>query len=153
MLLLELDKVVNVLLYGYGLQFDYEWATPYWTLLRFTLALLGGIGGLSVFSAIYIILTSRMSHGAKPYSLKTKPLSSELKPTPTYSAPPPEEKHEAKEESVVDIVALPIVCNKCGKVFTQPLCMFDFRSGKPRLVNVCPYCNTILSVSGNSKTK
>jgi hypothetical protein len=38
-------------------------------------------------------------------------------------------------------------------VFTQPLCMFDFKSGKPRLVNVCPYCNTILAVSGNSKMK
>jgi hypothetical protein len=50
----------------------------------------------------------------------------------------------------VEIAALPMVCNKCGKVFTQPLCMFDFKSGKPRLVNVCPYCNALLAVSGNS---
>jgi len=27
-----------------------------------------------------------------------------------------------------------------------------FRSGKPRLVNVCPYCNALPAVSGNSKT-
>jgi hypothetical protein len=51
----------------------------------------------------------------------------------------------------VEIAALPMVCNKCGKVFTQPLCMFDFKSGKPRLVNVCPYCNALLAVSGNSE--
>jgi uncharacterized Zn-finger protein len=37
-----------------------------------------------------------------------------------------------------------ISCPKCKKVFSKPLVMLDFSSGKTRLVNVCPYCNHVL---------
>jgi len=37
-----------------------------------------------------------------------------------------------------------IRCIKCGKVFNKPLTMLDFSNGKPKLANVCPYCNHIL---------
>lgn len=37
-----------------------------------------------------------------------------------------------------------ISCPKCKKVFSRPLVMLDFGGGKPKLVNVCPYCNQAL---------
>ena len=148
LLLLQLDGVVNVSLYNYDLRFDPEWATPYWTFMRLALGLLACIAGLSLFSTLYIILCGRF---AVP---RVKSTAQPAKPE--AKAPQREveiEKKPPEGQNGVEVVAIPMVCSKCGKVFTQPLCMFDFKSGKPRLVNVCPYCNTILAVSGNSKMK
>ena len=39
MLLLQIDKLVNGTLYGYGLVFSYNWAQPYWLMFRVTLVL------------------------------------------------------------------------------------------------------------------
>lgn len=36
-------------------------------------------------------------------------------------------------------------CPKCCKTFSKPLCMLDFGNGKTILVNLCPYCNYVLS--------
>jgi hypothetical protein len=33
-LLLEIDKLINGTLYEYGLNFSYDWATPYWMFFR-----------------------------------------------------------------------------------------------------------------------
>lgn len=44
-LLMILDNLVNGELYQFGLQFSYDWAYQYWTLLRMTLALAGLIAG------------------------------------------------------------------------------------------------------------
>ncbi|HKZ94892.1 MAG TPA: hypothetical protein VJ249_10005 [Candidatus Bathyarchaeia archaeon] len=32
-------------------------------------------------------------------------------------------------------------CPHCGKSFTQPLRMLDFQGDRPRVVNICPFCN------------
>ena len=47
-LLLEIDKIVNGTLYGYGLVFSYDWAQPYWLLFR----------GILVLIVVAIILIS-----------------------------------------------------------------------------------------------
>jgi len=39
-LLLEIDKLVNGTLYGYGLVFSYDWAQSYWLLFRLSLVLI-----------------------------------------------------------------------------------------------------------------
>jgi hypothetical protein len=39
-LLLQVDKLVNSTLYGYGLTFSTGWAEPYWTMLRSSLILI-----------------------------------------------------------------------------------------------------------------
>jgi hypothetical protein len=39
-MLLEIDQLVNSTLYGYGLVFSYDWAQPYWLMLRVTLVLI-----------------------------------------------------------------------------------------------------------------
>ena len=160
-LIFKIDEVVNVLLYEYGLRFDYEWATPYWTFLRLALGLLGCIAAANVFSTVAYIIQSRKA------PVHPEPTITRQEPTiqrePTITPPTPtlkpqrqeikKEKAHKEAEDGVEVMALPMVCSKCGKVFTQPLCMFDFKSGKPRLVNVCPYCNAILAVSGNSRSK
>jgi uncharacterized Zn-finger protein len=155
-LLYQVDTLIHSTLYGYGLQFSPEWAVPYWTFERLALGLMGGIAGVSILSAIYLVLSIR----APPLTRAT-PVRQRLEITQPQEEPQkraqqqPAQKKRAPEREVdedgVEIAALPLVCNKCGKVFTQPLCMFDFKSGKPRLVNVCPYCNAVLAVSGNSK--
>jgi len=144
MLIFEVDGIVNVSLYNYGLQFNYEWATPYWTFLRLAVGLAGCIACINGFTIAYVILTCRALPTLKAVTPRLQPT---LKALPKLE----KEKRPAEEEADVQIATIPMVCNKCGKVFTQPLCMFDFKSGKPRLVNVCPYCNAILAVAGNSK--
>jgi hypothetical protein len=39
-LLLQIDKLVNGTLYGYGLTFSTGWAEPYWSMLRSSLVLI-----------------------------------------------------------------------------------------------------------------
>ncbi len=39
-LLFKLDAIVNQTLYSFGLQFSYDWATPYWIAIRTTLGML-----------------------------------------------------------------------------------------------------------------
>jgi uncharacterized membrane protein len=39
-LLLQVDKLVNGTLYGYGLTFSAQWAEPYWAMLRSSLILI-----------------------------------------------------------------------------------------------------------------
>lgn len=153
--LVQVGLVVHGSLYDYGLWFSYEWAIPYWMFERAVYGLLVATAGVNVFSMGYVVLAKKVK--------ERKPPSVQLKPSATreFRAVEKEKPREErttqllKPTQVVDdgvkIAALPMVCNKCGKVFTQPLCMFDFKSGKPRLVNVCPYCNAVLAVSGNSK--
>jgi len=148
LLIYEVDGIVNVSLYDYGLVFSDEWAIPYWMFLRLALGLVGGIACLNVFAIVYEIMGRKIV----PTPKVVKP---RLSSAPTLKSEPKvvKEKKPVREDDGVQITALPSVCNKCGKVFSQPLCMFDFKSGKPRLVNVCPYCNALLAVSGNSRSE
>lgn len=153
--LYQVDMVVHGTLYNYGLLFSYEWAIPYWMFERAVIGLLVASAGVNAFSMAYIVLAKKTKE-QRPRSVQPK-LSVPKTVRIAGKEKPREEKRtemlkptEVTDDGV-EIAALPMVCNKCGKVFTQPLCMFDFKSGKPRLVNVCPYCNTVLAVSGNAK--
>jgi len=64
-LLFQLDWLVNNLLYDYGLQFNPNWATIYWTAIRASLSLIA-------FSIIAVSLTSYASYKkAKEETRKT----------------------------------------------------------------------------------
>ncbi len=149
LVLFELDRVVHISMYDYGLRFDLEWATPYWAFMRLALGLLSCFVCLNVLSTVYVILCDRLAvPHVKSTAQKTEP---ELK-----VAQKEVDKKKRKllhEEDGVEIAAIPMSCSGCGKVFTQALSVFDFKSGKPRLMHVCPYCNATLAVSGDSKTK
>ena len=40
--------------------------------------------------------------------------------------------------------SMPVTCFKCKKKFNKTLVMLDFNQKPHKLVNVCPYCNTVL---------
>lgn len=153
--LYQVGLVVHGSLYNFGLWFSNEWATPYWVYERVVFGLLGATVGVNAFSMAYIVFAKKVEE-RKSSSVHLRP--SVAKELGVVRKLRPSEERKAQllkptevADDGVEIAALPMVCNKCGKVFTQPLCMFDFKSGKPRLVNVCPYCNAVLAVSGNSK--
>jgi len=159
-LLLRVDGLVHGTLYSYGLRFDDEWAIPYWTFLRLVLGFLCGIVGVNAFSIAYVALSRKGLQRQLSTAVSSRPAAQTLRVEIEREKERPEKEHPEKERleremksNGVEITALPMVCNKCGKVFTQPLSMFDFRSGKPRLVNVCPYCNALLSVSGDPQSQ
>lgn len=126
LLLGNIDWIVHNELYSYGLHFSLDWAVGYWATLR----------AIYVFLAVPIVLSIfyfglevwRFAKGGE-IVVKGKP----IKPT-SRSAKDVEQNH------------MLISCPKCGRVFSKPLVMLDFSSGKTRLVNVCPYCNHVLNL-------
>ena len=157
--LLQVDMVVHRTLYDYGLVFDYEWPMTYWMFERLAISLFIGVAGINAFSLVYTFFAEKdLMKAPKQLQLRPKPETMKREPKsvePDKAFPKQEQRQPlmktTADDDGVEVVALPMVCNKCSKVFTQPLCMFDFKSGKPRLVNVCPYCNAVLAVSGNAK--
>jgi len=113
-LLIKIDGIVHGTLYNYGLKFDYEWAQPYWVLLRFafvSLALPMVLGGIFLLSSF----------------LGTD-----------------DSETQFSDRSLTNARAMLVSCSSCKKVFGKPLVLLDFSGGKGRLVNVCPYCNAVL---------
>jgi hypothetical protein len=154
-LVCALDTIVHGLLYEYGLVFDYGWASPYWNTLRTLLVMLAALFILSfipiagaVKAALFSLLGRRTPQAA---STRGDQLQSTVPPAPkAKEATSPQASTTPQEMAdAVEVSAVPMICNKCGKVFNQPLSMFDFRTGNPRLVHVCPYCNAVLAVAGS----
>jgi hypothetical protein len=145
--LMQTDRIVHGTLYYYGLQFDLGWADPYWLFFRLAMALLIGVAAVGSFSMLYVMMTHRRLHDPPTIAVPPARTMESLHAKALREKEPKPRAKPASDDGV-EIVAIPMVCNKCDKVFSQPLCMFDFRSGKPRLVNVCPYCNAVLTVSG-----
>lgn len=122
LLLGRIDSIVHGDLYNFGLQFSVAWADPYWTALHLIYVLLVVP---AVFSAVVLIAGfGKTGDGTnKVRQTRDKPSG---------------QAQISKENSML------IRCLKCGKVFSKPLTMLDFSNGKPRLANVCPYCNHVL---------
>jgi len=49
----QIDTIVHETLYSYGLQFSYDWATPYWTIARIAMAMGWLTVGVGVVLQIY----------------------------------------------------------------------------------------------------
>ena len=47
----------------------------------------------------------------------------------------------------------PMRCPHCGKAFTQPLRMLDFQGDRPRIVNICPFCNEIIQTAPKQESE
>lgn len=154
-----LDQIVQGTLYSYGLQFSYNWANPYWTLLRVTWALLAVCATAVTVNTILII---RSGSTQKRLDVKTEPSQKTMKntpstthirerisATPTASLPQPSLRQTPRTPTPI-IVPTPresleipglFRCTHCGRTFTQPLRMLDFQRDPPKIVNVCPFCN------------
>jgi len=129
-----LDNIVHGTLYNYGLQFSYDWATPYWSILQAIQAFLTLTAASTLVSTVYVY--KRYIH-AKPERKETKEIEvASEKPTAAPSV--------AAEPQMPTPSGL-TRCTNCGRVFTQPLRMLDFHSDRPRIVNICPFCNEVIS--------
>ena len=126
-LLGKIDWIVHHELYNYGLQFSFEWASYYWSLLRIIYVFLAVPIVLSVAyfgSEIWRFVRGREVVVSRKPLQPSKPIGRGVKAV--------EQNH------------MLISCPKCKKVFSKPLVILDFSGGKTRLVNVCPYCNHVL---------
>jgi len=127
-----IDAIVNGTLYSYGLQFNIAWAQPYWTYARIFYAsqfVSIALSGVALFFSFF-------------YENKSpKPEKKIDKPTPKYEQNVGKSVPQKGETTGNGIL---ISCPNCKKAFSKPLAMLDFSDGKAKLVNVCPYCNTVL---------
>jgi len=139
LLLGKVDWVVHHELYNYGLQFSMEWASVYWANLRMIYVFLG----IPIcFSGLYFVLDVW-----RFISMRRGGVAVEQKP----SVPVRPAQRVRQEAKAVEQNHMLISCPKCKKVFSKPLVMLDFSTGKSRLVNVCPYCNFVLSWGESSE--
>jgi uncharacterized Zn-finger protein len=146
-LLSRIDTVVNVELYKHGLQFSYDWASPYWTYLNLNYIALGVPLALSLF-AIAIGFTGRskkVPENIAEQQPKSQPVASQEQKSKESS------KNAAPKEANKSSTA-GISCPNCKKTFSRPMVILDSASGKSRLVNVCPYCDHVLGNEENGKS-
>lgn len=130
-LLTIIDSIVHNQLYQFGLRFSYDWASPYWMILRISLALLGLIAVAASMNITFV-------------------LWKRLKRPRIVEAPTEEEEKVQKAEAARPSSGVPSLfrCTSCGRSITHPLRMLDFHSQRPKMVNICPFCNaTVVPVS------
>jgi hypothetical protein len=118
-LLTIIDSIVHGQLYQFGLSFSYDWANPYWMVLRISLALLGLIAAASSVNITHFVWSKLKSH---------------------------EKLKEMERTEVVPMetnVGVPTLfkCSSCGRSITHPLRMLEFQSQRPKMINICPFCN------------
>jgi hypothetical protein len=154
-----LDNIVNGSLYHYGLQFSYNWANPYWMTLRTVLALLGVTVGLTLVNTIYVFKKYGHAELRMPkLGIQSGTSKVEIQPRmPKIEVKKPERKLTVSEKPTVSpqtveqqLSGVPpgmVKCGHCGKIFAQPLRMLDFHEDRPRMVNICPFCNDIIEAA------
>jgi hypothetical protein len=74
-----------------------------------------------------------------PAVRQTPPLTQTAPATPTpqiVSAPTRQQPFSESAGSTI--------CPHCNKAFSQPLRMMDFQGDRPRIVDICPFCNEII---------
>ena len=129
-LLTIIDSIVNNQLYQFGLEFNPDWANPYWMVFRISLALVGLIAVAASMNITYFFWKLKKPEMAK--------VAGE------------EAKTEAKTEVAPPSAGVPSLfqCTSCGRSITHPLRMLDFHSQRPKMINICPFCNaTVVPVS------
>jgi hypothetical protein len=154
-----LDNIVHGTLYNYGLQFSYEWANPYWSVLRTVQALIGLTAVFSAVSYVYMYRTYTLVKRRKHEETRAKTevevetkrekkiVSLPPSPTPTFTPIPSTRELEPEPVSVRDKAEKAdglIRCNHCNRVFSQPLRMLDFHAERPRIISICPFCNEVV---------
>ena len=157
------DQFVQGTLPSYGLRFSYNWANPYWTLLRITWVLLAICAVAITINTIFILRPGSKKRERditisptqkRMTNVPIKTQTRERVPTTSYASSPhppakpptspapiiaPESTYSSSEATQL------FKCTHCGKTFTQPLRMLDFQVDPPRIVNVCPFCSETIN--------
>jgi uncharacterized Zn-finger protein len=139
--LTRFDTLIHSQLYNYGLQFDHAWADSYYFYMQLMYIALGVPIALSLVS---------IAAGFKRKTNKTPEPAHKTEPMLAQPRPQPAVHQERKVE--VGNNRTDITCPACEKVFSRPLVMLNFESGKNRLVNICPYCSYVLGNAENEKS-
>jgi len=166
----QIDSIVHVQLYNYGLQFSTEWANPYWITAKTIYASLALPIVLSVIVfGLKLAETRKNQTGFSAKLRKTSTMEKETTVLPklqigtmieenelvsvSFDSDPDHSKEVKEKPKMQASNGLLISCPNCSKVFNRPLVMLDFGGGKTRLVNICPYCNQNLGDAVEQKNK
>ena len=141
----NLELIVHGRLYYYGLELSPHWADPY---RLYTWLIYISLGLPTAFSCIALVSsflnvgkvkkkqnTVQQRTGAPQETVK-------IEPRPAVRKVPERFQNSNGDNSS---------CPRCKKIFSRPLVMLDFRSGKNRVVNVCPYCNYVLGYTSEER--
>jgi uncharacterized Zn-finger protein len=170
----QIDKIVNVELYKYHLQFDTAWAEPYWSSAKITYYISGIIIALAALGLAFDFLRGRKRipeisnapeikykqsaqiqteppeiHNKQPPKMQVQPKTVPKPQAVTIQEQKPKETTpkitiSSAPKEKATSANAPNSCPNCQKTFTRPLVMLNFEGGKSKLVNVCPYCNEVL---------
>lgn len=134
-LLTVIDSIVNNQLYQFGLNFNDAWAGPYWMAFRISLALLGLIVAAASMN-ITFFFWKKPKEPEIPRAVKRKGEKAKAEPPPIRAGVP----------SLFQ-------CTSCRRSITHPLRMLDFHSQRPKMVNICPFCNATVVPIGYTHSK
>lgn len=125
-LLTIIDSIIHNQLYQFGLQFSYDWAYPYWMILRSCQILLGLTAAVASINLTYF-LWKRLKMPETAKVAEEAKIAEEV----------------AKAEVVPRGAGIPSLyqCTSCGRSITHPLRMLDFHAQRPKMINICPFCN------------
>lgn len=131
-----IDAIVNVTLYGYGLQFSDRWAIPYWTYAHMLYA--------TQFVSIALTAVALASGFLRKENGDRRTPKREKNNDRPASKPEQNANVSVPGREKTTRCTTGISCPTCKKTLSRPLVMLDFSDGKATLVNVCPYCNAVL---------
>ena len=165
----QIDNIINVKLYDYGLGWDAAWSVPYH---NFKWIAYGSLSGTIIVCAAVMALgflkMKQEKESQNSASKETQPIY-QTQTTSSYTQPKTEETHtpilsnlkskatkedkKAKQNNTTTTTTSNTngACPGCKKTFTQSLVMLDFEGGKSKLVNVCPHCNYVLGDADNNQ--
>jgi hypothetical protein len=128
------NNIVHGTLYHYGLHFSYEWANPYWTLLRIVQISISLTAVLTVVNTAYVYRRYVRTRHGKPMMAPAK-IEKKVAPLSVQETEAPSETQK---------LGGMVRCTHCNRVFAQPLRMLDFHSDRPRIISICPFCNEVI---------
>ena len=145
----NMELIVHGQLYYYGLVFSPEWADGFrvftWLVFLF-LGLPMALSGLALVSSFFKVGQAPKRENVVPK--RVGPPRGVIK----VESPPIAREVPRRVETGNGISnGNGTSCPNCKKSFSRALIMLDFRGGKNRMVNVCPYCNSFLGYTTEEK--
>ncbi len=145
----NMELIVHGQLYSYGLSFSPDWADPYRVYTWLIYVCLGvpvALSGVALVSSF--LKVEKVPEKQILVPQQTRPVQVNAK---VASRPVVRDVSKNVENGNGSINGDGISCPRCKKVFGRALVMLDFRSGKNRMVSVCPYCNYLLGYTSEEK--
>jgi hypothetical protein len=147
-LLKDIELIVHGQLYSYGLVFNAAWADPY---RLYTWMIYLCLGLPMTLSGIALIFSFFKETKIPERNVVVSQKVAVPQPVPRAASQPQQQPVRRVLQVAENGSGGGISCPHCHKVFSRALVMLDFRSGKHKLVSVCPYCNYVLGNTSEEK--